>query len=167
MEEVFKDVVGFEDYFQISNLGRLFSKRSNKILKLHTNKSGYVSLATKIGGRQGINHCFKLHRVVAEAFLHNPDNKPEVNHKDGIKSNNIVTNLEWSTKSENIQHCNNLGLKRVGINSPYAKLNSKQVKKIRESNNTNASLAREMQVSESTIAKVIAGTRYKDYDLLA
>lgn len=85
MEEIFKDVVGFEDYFQISNFGRFFSKRSNKLLKLHINKSGYITLATKIGGRHGTNHCFKIHRVVAEAFIPNPENKPEVNHKDGKK----------------------------------------------------------------------------------
>jgi len=107
MEEVFKDVVGFEDYFQISNLGNIFSKRSNRVLKTHITKRGYVSLATKIGGRQGTNHCFRVHRLVAEAFLPNPENKPEVNHIDGIKTNNKISNLEWVTAEENMNHAKN------------------------------------------------------------
>lgn len=167
MEEVFKDVVGFEDYFQISNLGKIFSKRSNKILKLHTNKSGYVSLATKIGGRQGTSHCFRVHRLVAEAFLPNPENKLEVNHKDGIKTNNKISNLEWVTSSENKIHSNISGLRRLGINNPQAKLTLEQLKIIRESNKRHTELAIEMNVSEATIRNVRSGKTYKDYDLLA
>lgn len=167
MEEVFKDVVGFEDYFQISNLGKIFSKRSNKILKLHTNKSGYVSLATKIGGRQGTSHCFRVHRLVAEAFLPNPENKLEVNHKDGIKTNNKISNLEWVTSSENKIHSNISGLRRLGINNPQAKLTLEQLKIIRESNKRHTELAIEMNVSEATIRSARSGNTYKDYDLLA
>lgn len=167
MEEIFKDVVGFEEYFQISNLGRLFSKRSNKILKLHTNKSGYVSLATKVGGRQGTSHCFRVHRLVAEAFIPNPENKLEVNHKDGIKSNNTVTNLEWVTSSENKIHSNVSGLRRLGVNNPQAKLTLEQVKYIRQSDKKHTELAIEMVVSEATIRNVRSGKTYKDYGLLA
>ena len=99
-----KDVVGFEDYFMVSDCGDVWSKRTNKVLKQRYNKSGYLVISTKIGGRKGRNHCFRVHRLVAEAFVSNPDNKPVVNHIDGIKGNNHVSNLEWCTPQENTKH---------------------------------------------------------------
>lgn len=104
VREIWKDVVGYEDYFKISNLGRLFGKRSGKILKQHTYGNGRKAVATKIGGRNGTNVRFMIHRLVAEAFIPNPENKPEVNHKDCDPTNNEVGNLEWVTREENMQH---------------------------------------------------------------
>lgn len=93
--EVWKDVVGYEEYFQVSNLGKLFSKRSQKILKQTISKTGYYTVATRLGGRNGICKCFKIHRLVAEAFIPNPEQKRTVNHIDGNKLNNNLSNLEW------------------------------------------------------------------------
>lgn len=121
--EVWKDVVGYEDYFMVSNLGAVFSKRSNKLLKQTKNKSGYLTIATRIGGRTGKAICFRIHRLVADAFLDPPTKeqlqwaettaykKVLVNHKDGDKLNNTVNNLEWVTSSENTQHAINTGLR--------------------------------------------------------
>lgn len=103
-EEIWKDVVGYETLFSVSNLGNVLSKRTNKLLKQHLNKQGRLSIATKIGGRGGLNLCFKVHRLVATAFISNPENKPTVNHIDGDKTNNCASNLEWATYSENMQH---------------------------------------------------------------
>ena len=99
-----KDVVGYEDYFRVSNTGSIFSKRTNKYLKLIVSKTGYHIFTTKFNGRKSKSYCFKVHRLVAEAFISNPENKPVVNHKDGNKINNKIINLEWATHSENSQH---------------------------------------------------------------
>lgn len=164
MEEVFKDVVGFEDYFQISNLGNIFSKRSNRVLKTHIAKSGYVLLATKIGSRQGTNHCFRVHRLVAEAFLPNPENKPEVYHIDGIKTNNKISNLEWVTAEENMNHAKTLSLFKAakGVLNSQSKLSIDDVLFIRKSSESSRYLATMFGVTHSTILRVKNGISYKD-----
>lgn len=108
--EVWKDVVGFESLFSVSSFGNVYSKRSGKFLKQHLHANGYFTIATKIGGRKGVCLCFKVHRLVAEAFLSNFEEKPFVNHIDGVKTNNKATNLEWCTASENTLHAISLGL---------------------------------------------------------
>lgn len=121
MIEEWKPVVGYEDLFEISNIGRLKSKRykKEKILSQNLTKKGYYTHATKINGN---NICFKIHRLVAEAFLPPPSiellewakltkNKVVlVNHIDGCKCNNNYTNLEWCNTRENAKHAINAGL---------------------------------------------------------
>lgn len=102
MNEEWKIIDGFERY-QVSNLGRVKSYAQNKsgrFLTLSTDHKGYkvVSLYDNNGNRKTI----KVHRLVATAFLFNPNNLPEVNHKDENKTNNCVNNLEWCTCEYNI-----------------------------------------------------------------
>lgn len=104
MQEFWKDVVGYEDYFMVSDLGRVYSKRSGKILKQNKKPNGYMQISTKIGGRSGDYICFKVHRLVAEAFIKNPDSKPHVNHINSDRSDNRLVNLEWVTPKENFDH---------------------------------------------------------------
>lgn len=93
MEEIWKDIDGFEKLYQISNFGRVFSKRRNKIMKLNLRKN-YLRVGFN---KEGVYYCFQVHRLVAQAFIPNPDNKEEVNHIDCDKQNNNVSNLEWAT----------------------------------------------------------------------
>lgn len=105
--ETFKDIIGFEGLYQISNQGRVKSLYTNKILKLSLGGRGYylVKLA-----KNGIKKTFSVHRLVIKQFIPNPDNKGDVNHINGIKTDNRIENLEWMTRSENMLHsCYTLG----------------------------------------------------------
>lgn len=162
--EIWKDVKGYELYFKVSNLGRVLGKRSGKILKQHTNKNGRATLATRIGGRQGEAVTFFVHRLVAEAFVENVENKPQVNHKDGNPSNNSVDNLEWVTASENMQHAfdNKLIVASRGVESCSASLSESQVEYIRENpaGKTVRELAVDCGVHHSTIVRCKNKDRY-------
>lgn len=153
-KEEYRDVVGFEEYFQVSNLGNVFSKRSNRILK-QAKRRDYWTFATKIGGRNGINHCFSVHRLVAEAFIPNPEGKPFVNHIDGCKTNNMLSNLEWVTASENMAHAWATGL----LNR---KLTAEQVLEIRASNLSQIKLGEIYGLSHVNIGRIKRREAYKD-----
>lgn len=101
MQEIWKNVKGYEGLYEVSNFGRVKSLRKEKILKLGRDKKGYLIVGLCKNGKQ---RTFKAHRLVTEHFLNNPYNLPYVNHKDGNKTNNNVSNLEWCTQKENIQH---------------------------------------------------------------
>ena len=98
--EAWKDIKGFENY-QISTNGRVWSKIKKKYLKGFIDKDGY-----KIVDLRKNKKTFKkrINRLVAESFLENPDNLPQVNHKDEVKTNNKVENLEWCTVEYNLNY---------------------------------------------------------------
>lgn len=111
-QEIWKDVVGWEGLYQVSNLGRIrtLPKIHNsihpyiakeKILKFFPNKDGYW-LVDLVKDRKKTR--FQVHRLVALAFIPNPQNKPEVNHINEIKTDNRIENLEWATRTENNNH---------------------------------------------------------------
>lgn len=89
--------------WSVSNLGRIRNNATGRILKCHINNKGYVIVTIRARGI-GLCKSVKMHRLVAEAFIPNPEDKPQVNHIDGNKTNNNVNNLEWCTNSENQLH---------------------------------------------------------------
>ena len=100
--EIFKDIPGYEGRYQITSWGRVYSIDKDRYIKQEATKKGYlrVDLFDACGKRKH----YKVHRLVAKAFVPNPDSKPQVNHIDGNKSNNSFTNLEWVTDEENKTH---------------------------------------------------------------
>ena len=130
MEEIWKDIEGYEGFYQVSNLGRVRSlertiKRKStygglyhikgQILKLKQDK-GYLRIGLR---KNNILKYYSIHRLVAEAFIPNPNKLPCINHKDENKQNNYVNNLEWCT----YQYNNNYGtrLDRVSQNNYFSK----------------------------------------------
>lgn len=133
MKEIWKDIEGYEGLYQVSNLGRVKSlprkvvglnnviqNFKGKILKQHKDKKGYLRVALSKNNKIKLK---QVHRLVAEAFIPNPENKPTVNHKFGIKSDNRVSQLEWNSYREQIKNAINIGL------IDYSKLNYKEINK--------------------------------------
>ena len=125
MKEIWKSITGFEGLYEVSSLGKVRSlpryvackNNSNrfingKILNPSVSHDGYkyVDLSNKC-----IKYRFKIHRLIAISFIDNPKNNPQINHKDGNKLNNNVSNLEWCTNSENQKHAHLIGIKKTPI----------------------------------------------------
>lgn len=134
MEEIWKDIAGYEGHYKAGSLGNIMSlerqitnsrygkgKIKQRLLKGQLKKSGYIEVQLRL---DAVMEKFKAHRLIANAFISNPLNKPVVNHKNGIKSDNRVENLEWCTHSENGKHAFKIGLKK----SPYGKVNKRSNK---------------------------------------
>jgi hypothetical protein len=120
--------------YSVSNFGNVMNNKTNKLLKL-SDKGGYYNISlTNVTLTTKIKKTFKVHRLVAMAFIENPENKPEVNHKDKNKLNNNIMNLEWNTRRENCQH------KSVGLiyksnkNRPIIRLNKDNADEIEKYN---------------------------------
>lgn len=128
--EIWKDVEGYNGVYQVSNFGEVRNvTRHNHLLKPSYGNGhayGHVSLS-----RNGKMTCCLVHRLVAIAFVENPDGKREVNHIDGNKRNNHASNLEWVTPSENHIHALKTGLRKHGEDCSYSKLTEKDVAEIR------------------------------------
>ena len=120
MDEIWLPVKGYEDCYQVSSIGRVKSlaryvKNTNKsyrklperILTLGKLNDGYLGVALH---RNQVPKYVKVHRLVADAFIENPNNLPVVNHIDGNKQNNVVDNLEWCTVAQNNEHARLTGL---------------------------------------------------------
>jgi len=142
-EEIWKDIEGYEGLYQVSNFGRIKSLSR----KFYTTNNGYVITKTKIL-KTGLSHngyhlisisnknkkrkTFRVNRLIALCFIPNPNNLPEVNHKDGNKNNNNASNLEWCTRSYNCKHAYKTGLHKGAWKDKFGKDNkaSKRVHKI-------------------------------------
>lgn len=97
--EQWRDIEGYEGLYQVSDMGNVKSLISNRNLKPYINGSGYLQVELC---KDGVHKSFRVHRLVAQAFIPNPENKPTVDHINTIKTDNIVSNLRWATQKEQL-----------------------------------------------------------------
>lgn len=139
-----KDIKDYEGLYAITSCGKVWSHRSQKFLKPNTNRYGYEYVILSIGNER---KTLSIHKLVAEAYIPNPENKPQVNHKDEIKTHNYVGNLEWATAAENI----NYGTRTQRTQKPvYCVELDKTYNGVREA-------ARELGLNHPLISKVCKG----------
>lgn len=176
MQEIWKPVVGYEGIYEVSNFGRIKSVdriitttnnttriRRGVIRKPSNNQWGYLQVSLH---REGIRTCFRIHRLVAIAFIPEQDGKHEINHIDGNKKNNKTNNLEWCTTSENILHAVRTGLLVIkkGENTSYSKIKETDVIAIKKMY-ANGAKYREIEnafnVKRSTIWNIVKNHSWK------
>lgn len=179
--EVWSPIKNYEGLYEVSNMGRVRSldrKQSRAIVGLETyvkkgrvlsprlQRQGYQLVALF---KKGEREDKLIHRIVAESFIPNPLKKETVNHKDNVKGNNVVNNLEWATQSENSKHAFENGFNsNKGEKNPSRKLNSKEVRRIKMALGCGMS-ARELgniyNVHKSTIKSIRTGRNWKHIKL--
>lgn len=119
-----------EKCYDVDCIGNVISLRRNRIMRGSHDKDGYLYVTFSINKNVKL---MKVHRLVAQKYIPNPNNLPIVNHKNGIKDDNRVENLEWCTGLYNERHARSTGLKKMsGADNPRVKLTEKQVAEIRE-----------------------------------
>ena len=158
MEKYIK-INGFVNY-EVSNFGNIRNTRTNKKLKpCKFKNSDYLYVDLCLNSKK---NRFLIHRLVAEAFLSNTDDKEQVNHKNGDKSDNKVSNLEWNTRSENQRHSIMSGLRTAkGIKNSQSKLNESQVLSIFYNTKKYAEISKEFNISIPTISDIKRGHTWK------
>lgn len=182
-KEIWKDIPGYKNYYQVSNIGRVRSltrvvgfkrvghksKKTEigKLKKLVPDKNGYLRTSFYKDAksiRRG------AHQMVALAFIPNPDNKPFINHKNGIKTDNRVENLEWCTPEYNEKHATYNGLKASGSKNGWSKLDEKDVLDIRKkyvkginqyNPGTGKHLRDKYKISNTHLIRIVDGVLWK------
>lgn len=162
--EIWKDIKDYEGLYQVSNIGRVrrlkgYYCKNDKIIKSRYDKDGYLQICLSKNNK---TKFFRVHRLVACAFIDNLENKLYINHINGIKDDNRVENIEWCTASENQKHCIRTGLKKEyfknGSEHRNSKLNELQVKIIKyllkKSNLSQTVIASFFNVSIGTISSI-------------
>lgn len=170
--EQWKPVIGYEEFYHVSNLGRIksleekrfmpvnnaFAIYKERILNQSLTKDGYLKITLVKKHRK----TFLCHRLVGKAFIANPENKPQINHKKGVKNDNRCWMLEWSESCENIQHAydNQLIKPKKGL----LKLTEKQVLEIIQIGDSmlKKDIAKRYNVGSTTISRVLSKTYWKN-----
>lgn len=136
-KEIWKDVIGYEGLYKVSNLGRVKSPKGLKKIRVKSKGYHIVDLWNKKPKTKYI------HRLVGISFIKNPKKLPTINHKDGVKSNNSSKNLEWASYSDNNNHAIKIGLRKT--------FDKVEVKRLYESGFTKKEIVKKMNLSIPTI----------------
>lgn len=169
--EIWKDIQGYEGLYRVSNLGNVIGLEIKtkfgtgykiyplRNIRVWNDKKGYCYVT--LSKNKKAKH-FLLHRLVALSFLKNKENKPQINHKNGIKSDNTINNLEWCTAKENLEHAVKKGLNlKHSIYNYQSKLSLNDVDFIRKCNLTQKELKIKFNISQTSISKVLLNKTYK------
>ena len=167
--EEWRDIIGYERDYQVSNYGRIKSFKNHKviIMRMIYTKDGYFEVKLS---KNGTPQRISTHKLVAISFIPNPENKPQVNHEDANTLNNCIWNLNWMTNQENQLHAIKMGVKRRGCEFPGSKLTAEQVRYIRSHyiprhpEFGQAALARKFNVSYQTVQDIIHYKSYTDVE---
>lgn len=163
---MWKVIPAFGGRYEASINGEIRHIGNKNIRKARVNRCGYLQMNFSRNDGKGKNITVLVHRLIALTFLDNPNNLPEINHKDGNKQNNAVSNLEYCTASKNQKHAYKMGLQKPlkGEEHPSAKLTNKQAQEIRkiykEKRISQQKIAGFFNVSLKTVSRVINGQRY-------
>lgn len=173
MEEVWKDIAGYEGLYKVSNFGKVMrlanpeiyhSPKVSKLMSLCQDKDGYYIVG--LTDRTKVRKTKRVHRLVALAFIPNPHNLKEINHINEIKTDNRVDNLEWCNTQYNLTYGHRLEYVR-GENSPNAKLTEADVREIRRTYKKGdlqygqSALGKKYGVSHISIACIVKGRTWK------
>lgn len=159
-----KDIKDYEGLYFLDDKGNVFSypKKTRKHIRQiypSLQKTGYWAIDLC---KDGKIKKYLLHRLMALTFLDNPKSKPQVNHINGIKTDNNIENLEWNTRSENQRHSIKIGLRTtIGEKNSQAKLTNEDVLFIRKSNEKGVILSKKFNVSNPTITDIRKGRSWK------
>lgn len=157
-EEIYKSVVGYEGFYEVSNLGNIRSLprgKKGKVKQMKPTKQHYYNIDLC---KHGEIKRWLMHRLIAIAFIPNPENKPMVNHIDGNKHNNRLDNLEWVTGSENQKHAVRIGIKSAkGTKNSSCKLTEKQVLEILVNKSPYPVISEQYGISISTVSNIKTG----------
>lgn len=173
--ETWENIEGFENIYLVSTLGRVYrleheikdkngniKKLKSKLMKTSKKKNGYMSLQLK--GKD-----FLVHRLVLESFYGKVENKAYVNHINGIRHDNRLSNLEWCTAKENTQHAIKIGNHDVvGENNPFSKLNENDVKRIKlmlKLNHKKTEIAKIFNISRTTVYDISVGKTWSHIEI--
>lgn len=163
LEKIWKDVVGFENYYLVSNFGEIVRTTKGRLVKAWVENNGYVRVGLSLGG---VRSTLTVHSIVAAAFIGPRPKGLDINHIDGNKLNNCCINLEYKTRKENVEHAYQTGLStNFGENNYYSKLTTEDVLEIRrlhrEGKMGYRRLAKLFEIDSRHVSKIVKRLKWK------